>query len=104
MKYPSGTMVSYDMGVVKGQAIVVGMATTGITLLGITYILKDPKINSTDYPYDYFVCPEIYITDNIKTNNFFEKNITVPPPPTPPEDRILIEGKEPPKPPHFNRF
>ena len=64
-KYKSGTMVSYDMGVIKGQAIVMG-ATEGSPLMGNSYILKDPKVNSDVYPYDFFVCHELYIKDDIR--------------------------------------
>lgn len=65
-KYKNGDMVSYDCCGVTGQAIVIGVATNGDPLIGRSYILKDQKIKSDVYPYECFVCPELYIKDDIR--------------------------------------
>lgn len=62
-KYKNGDSVSYDMGILKGNAIVVGVSSTPLPWLGATYILKDPKMDTDSYPYECFACPENMISD-----------------------------------------
>lgn len=97
-KYKNGDSVSYDMGILKGNAVVVGVSSTPLPWIGATYILKDPKMNTDSYPYECFVCPENMMSDYLSN-----PSIVTPPvsPPPPPPDRLLIEGQEPVKPHSF---
>lgn len=58
---PQGTYVHFKIDPIEGNGKIVGIANTGLPILGKTYIIE-PDIPLTDHPYSHFICPEIYLT------------------------------------------
>jgi hypothetical protein len=65
--YNDGITVDYTITIadgvkLEGEAILRGVATTGIAVLGVTYILEDLAGNfpNKTYPYKCFVLSEIF--------------------------------------------
>ena len=56
-------IVKYDIGLLKGKGKIKGVANSGVTLLGKSYILEDlsGNIPNDTYPYTHFVCFEIHL-------------------------------------------
>jgi hypothetical protein len=45
-----------------GTGKIIGIATSGQPVIGITYIIEpDIDISNTEYPYTHFACSEIFI-------------------------------------------
>jgi len=57
--------VKYRIGILKGKAIVKGIAVNSVAILGKTYILEDLSGNfpNAGYPYKHFCCLEIDLED-----------------------------------------
>ena len=71
MEHKHGTKVHYKVGDLEGSAIIVGIASNGQPLIGITYIVEDRSIGddhgmmSETYPYTHFVLNELQFTVDV---------------------------------------
>src|ERR1035437_5647086 len=63
-KYKNGQEVYYDNGVFKGNALVIGYATTEQPVIGSMLILEDLSsvFPTIDYPFTHFTCAECHVT------------------------------------------
>lgn len=67
MKYKQDQKVEFNVdGSVKGTGKVVGLATNGDHIIGLSYIIEPDDISKTGvsydiYPYSHFVCWEMHL-------------------------------------------
>jgi hypothetical protein len=61
--FENGQEVTYDNGVFSGEALVVGVATTPLPVIGHMYILLEMSGNipNAEYPYNHFTCAECHL-------------------------------------------
>jgi hypothetical protein len=67
-----GTRVRYTIDKRVGEGTVVGISATPVPVSGAQYIIHDPDVRNSYYPYEYFALPEIALEiintseDNVK--------------------------------------
>ena len=63
MTFKQGDRVEFDFQTLKGQGIIVGMASTPMPEIGSLWIIQpDAGILPIEkYPYTHFICPEVRI-------------------------------------------
>lgn len=59
-KLKKGTKIEFDYQSIKGNGVIVGYGRD-YPITGTEYIVKCDRDLSTIYPYDTFICPEIYL-------------------------------------------
>jgi hypothetical protein len=66
--FADGQIVYIDNGVFKGKAMIKGISSVALPVIGATYIVKDIScdIYSKKYPYSYFTCCEVHM-DKVET-------------------------------------
>jgi len=59
----NNTLVEYDNGILKGDGVVIGLATTEMPIIGIGYIVQDVSGNVPNevYQYSSFVVHTIHL-------------------------------------------
>ena len=64
MQFKQGDKVAYNIvGIMEGEGIIKGVATNGVPILGMQYIIEDlsSHIPNKEYPYSHFVCFEAWL-------------------------------------------